>query len=166
MVFDNLTAQEVLVEVEVDFGSGNAFVPQHLLYGTQVGTILEQVRGKGVSQGVGAHTLRYATKLASIAHNVENHGATEATATAVEKKKVLLAGLDIEQCPHGKVVFNLGNGLLRDGHQPQLAALALDTNIFIAQIELRQAQTHQLRDPQSATIHHLDNGAIALSLVT
>ena len=41
------------VDVGVDFGGENGFVPQHLLHHAQVGTVLHKVCGKGVSEGMG-----------------------------------------------------------------------------------------------------------------
>ena len=42
----------VSVEMGVDFGGGDAFVPQHLLHGTEVGAALHEVCGERVAEGV------------------------------------------------------------------------------------------------------------------
>ena len=49
----HLLAQEAPVEMGVELGGGYAFVAQHALYGTQVGTAFKQMGGKGVAQGGG-----------------------------------------------------------------------------------------------------------------
>lgn len=46
MVFYNLTAEHMAVDVSIDFRSSNAFMPQHALDGPQVGTSFQQVSSK------------------------------------------------------------------------------------------------------------------------
>ena len=41
----------------IDFGSTDAFVSQHSLDGAQIGSTLQQVGGKAVSEGVGRNGL-------------------------------------------------------------------------------------------------------------
>lgn len=43
------------IYVHINFGSGNAFMPQHLLYGSKIGTIFEQMSGKGMPEGMRAN---------------------------------------------------------------------------------------------------------------
>ena len=52
-VLQNLISKKAAINVGIDFGSTNAFVPQHGLNGAQVGSALQQVGGKAVSEGVG-----------------------------------------------------------------------------------------------------------------
>ena len=49
MVGEDLVAQAGAVNVNIDFGSGDALMTQHLLDGSQVGSALEQMSGKGVA---------------------------------------------------------------------------------------------------------------------
>ena len=51
-VLQNLFAEEALIQVGIDFRRRDALVPQHHLYGSQVGAALQQVGGKGVAEGV------------------------------------------------------------------------------------------------------------------
>lgn len=46
VVAENLLAQAGAVDVYINFGGGDVFMPEHLLYRTQVGAALEQVGGK------------------------------------------------------------------------------------------------------------------------
>ena len=66
VVGEYLAAQQGIVEMYVDFGGGDAFVAEHLLYGTQVGASFEQVGGKTVAQGVGADVFLNAAGLAPV----------------------------------------------------------------------------------------------------
>jgi hypothetical protein len=40
------SAQEIFVQMGINFGSGDRTVSQHFLYGTQIGAIFEQMRSK------------------------------------------------------------------------------------------------------------------------
>ena len=48
MVGNDRFAQEPLVEVRVQLGCGDAFVPQHILHRAQIGAAFDQVRCKGM----------------------------------------------------------------------------------------------------------------------
>jgi len=47
-------AQVLVVEVRVDFGRDDVFVPQHLLHLPDRSAAFEQMRGERVAEGVGA----------------------------------------------------------------------------------------------------------------
>ena len=57
VVLEDFVAEAGAVDVDVDFGGSDAFVAQHLLDGTQVGSAFEQVGGKTVAQSVRADDL-------------------------------------------------------------------------------------------------------------
>ena len=59
---NDFLAQTHTVDVCIDFGGGDTLVPKHHLYDTQIGAAFEQMGGKGVAKGVGAHVLLYAHK--------------------------------------------------------------------------------------------------------
>ena len=52
MVFQNLFAEELPVDMRIDFGGSNFLMSQHLLDGAQVGSAFQQVCGKGMAEGV------------------------------------------------------------------------------------------------------------------
>jgi hypothetical protein len=55
VVLNYLAAEEISVEVGVDFCGGDFFVSQHCLDGAEVGSTFQQVGGEGVAEGVGAY---------------------------------------------------------------------------------------------------------------
>ena len=59
MVIEDFAAQRRTVDVHIHLGGGYRLVPEHLLYGTQVGSALKQMRGKAVAQGVRTHRFLY-----------------------------------------------------------------------------------------------------------
>ncbi len=57
METDDGLSQVFTVQVGIDFGGDDRFVPQHLLYSPQIGTTFHQVGGKGVPEGMWTHRL-------------------------------------------------------------------------------------------------------------
>ena len=84
----------VSVEMGVDFGGGDAFVAQHLLYGTEIGAALHEVRGERVAEGVRTDGLGDAGGCSQRLDNQENHFAGKLAATTVEEHDVLAPFLD------------------------------------------------------------------------
>ena len=64
------------------------FVSKHALYGSQVGSSLEQRGGKRVAEGMGTDGFVDAILLGEFFHDKENHLACEACASAVEEDGV------------------------------------------------------------------------------
>lgn len=48
MVTQDFIAKMRIVEVEIDFGCGDALMPEHLLYGTEICSAFEQMGGERV----------------------------------------------------------------------------------------------------------------------
>ena len=97
MVLQYFAAQVGGFEVGVDLGGAYALMAEHGLNGPQVGTALEQNRGKGVAQGVRLNGLLDARSHGLPLDHDEYHGAREVMAAPVEKHVVFLAGLDGHQ---------------------------------------------------------------------
>ena len=66
MVLYNLGAQAVSIDVGVNLGSTYVFVAEHALDNAQVGASLEQVRSKGMAQGMRTDGLRDAGLLSQL----------------------------------------------------------------------------------------------------
>ena len=77
------------VDVGVDFGGENALVSEHLLDGPQVGSVLDQMCGEGVAEGVGRYFLGDAGLFALAFDHQEYHLAAQFTAAPVQEKDVL-----------------------------------------------------------------------------
>ena len=82
--------------MNVDFGGGDAFVAEHLLYGTEVCAPFEEVCGEGVAKGVWTDFFAYPCKFGKLLDDIENHYACQSASTAVEKQYVFFARFDIE----------------------------------------------------------------------
>ena len=75
-------AQELAVDVGVELGGAYAFVAKHGLYGSEVGTALEEVGGEGVAQGVGGDGTSDAGTGSKHLYGVEHGDAREVLAAA------------------------------------------------------------------------------------
>ena len=77
VVVEDFFAQAGAVDVDIDFGGGNAFMPKHLLDGTKVGSAFKQMCRKGVSQCVWADFTFDAGKVGKLFYDFENRNATD-----------------------------------------------------------------------------------------
>lgn len=83
MVLQNLLAQELPVDMRVDFGSSNVLVSQHLLDGAQVCSALQKVCGKGMAESVRTDFLMDTCQFGLLLDDEEYHHAGERSATPV-----------------------------------------------------------------------------------
>ena len=73
------------VEVRIDLGCGDAFVPQHFLYGPQVGPAFHQVCGKGMAQGMRGEILVNASFLCQLFQHQKDHNPAEFATPPVQE---------------------------------------------------------------------------------
>lgn len=113
VVEEDFLAEAGVVDVDVDFGCGDAFVAEHLLDSSQVGSPFEQMCGEGVAQGMGRYGFAYACGFGKPANHDEHHLTGQRAATAAEKHDVACLGF----LGHGSTA-PLGVGFYRvDGHR-------------------------------------------------
>lgn len=70
-------------------------------------------------------------------------------ATAVEKHIILLARFDLHLLPFLEPQLQFMDGTVGDRHEPFLVTLADDADEVFIEVEIRQFEVRQLRDPQS-----------------
>src|SRR5207302_4270531 len=71
----------------VELGRGEVGVPEHLLYGAEVGAALEQVRGEGMTQEMRVHALRLeAGGRRELPHDQERAGSGAGPALGVQEQ--------------------------------------------------------------------------------
>ena len=66
--------QMLAVYMHVHFRSGNALVPQHLLDGPEVGTIFQEMGGKGVPKSMRTDVLLQSNGFGQALYNGKDHG--------------------------------------------------------------------------------------------
>lgn len=94
MVLFQRTAQILPVEMRVDFGGGNAFVAQHFLYGAKIRAAFHQVRGKGMTEGVGGNDLVDARFFDEVFDDQKDHDPGESPAAPVQEQNVFFTFLN------------------------------------------------------------------------
>lgn len=77
-----------LADMGIDLGGENAFVPQHFLHDTEIGTVLYEMRGERVAEGVRGYLLGNAGKHCIMLYHIEDGNPAELRAAAVEEKDV------------------------------------------------------------------------------
>ena len=96
-VLQNLISKKAAINVGIDFGCTDTFVSQHSLDGAQVGSALQQVGGKAVSEGVGRDYLLYA-RLFGVDLDVMEHCDARQVLLArrADKDIILFARFDVD----------------------------------------------------------------------
>ena len=74
----DFASQHVAVNVHIDFCSRYAFVPQHTLNGPKVGPSFEQMRSKGVAEGMRTDIFLNANCLCLLFNQMKNHNTPNA----------------------------------------------------------------------------------------
>ena len=83
------------VEMYIDLRRSYRLMPEHLLYGTQIGPTLEEMGGEAVTECVGRYGAFHAGLYGEVAYDIKYHDAGEMTATAVQEHEGFFAGLGI-----------------------------------------------------------------------
>lgn len=78
--------------MRIYLSGSNAFMSQHLLYGAEVGAPFHQVRGKGMTKGMGGDILFYTCQPHQVLQQQKDHLPAERAASSVEKEDILIAG--------------------------------------------------------------------------
>ena len=137
---------------------------QHGLDGPEVGAAAKQGRGKAVAQRVGRDGLLDAGLLGLPLYHDENHRAGEVGAAAVEKHVVFLTGFNLELAPVVEPELELMDGIVADGNESFLPALALHADELLLEEEIGELEVDQFADAQSAGEEYLNDGLVALAL--
>ena len=166
MTCQNLFSEHLLIDFCVDFGGGNLLVSEHHLNGSEVGSSLKQMGGKGMTEGVRADLFRN-TCFGTVAfHDIEHHDAAQLASKAVEEHVILESVLDIEFITEGEAVVNLTERRFGYGHDALLASFAKDRDISLLFIDVGEPQLNQLRHAQPTRIESLEDCPVALSIAS
>lgn len=145
----------------IDLGGHNRLVTQHLLNGTEVGSTIDQMGCKGVTQGVGANDLSYANRLCRDLYNVKDRDAGEVVTEAVEEDIVLTMRGYGKFVAAPEIGFDKLFGLGTDGNQTLLLTFAKNLNIVLVEMEIAHLEVGKFRNAESAAIESLYDGTVA-----
>jgi hypothetical protein len=85
---NDFPAQKLPVYMRVNFRSRDALVPEHHLYGAQIGAPLEQMRGKGMAHGMRAYILADPRNLRLLLYDMKDHHTSQSRTTPVQEKRI------------------------------------------------------------------------------
>lgn len=165
MVTQNIVAQELLIEVRINFGSGNAFVSQHFLNSAQIGTAFHKVCSKGMAERVWAQVLFYSCPFCQVFDDVEHHLPGDGPAALTEKDHVFVMFSDVDPAAVMRYIqADELQGRTPDGDEPLLIAFSDHTDKPFLRMQIGELERHQFRHTQSATIQRFKHGHIAFAL--
>ena len=133
---------------------------EHLLDSTQIGSPLEQMSGKRVTQRVRRDILTDAGSLGETFDYLKRSLPCEFAAAAVEKEDIFGTRFHI----HARTVLH-PFGYLLHRHHTLLIPLASHYEKSLIGIHLRNLESDKLADTKSAAIHHLNHSTVALTLL-
>ena len=165
MVLEHRFAEVLYVEVGVYLGGGKVLVPEELLDDAQVRAVTEQVGGKRVAERMRGDVLVDARSGAEPLDDGEDHCPRQLLPAPVHERPIGMLRRDI---PMRALRHPIAEPLLRHGgdrHKALLAALALDEHVALAAVHVGQFEVHQFGHAQPAAVQHLDDGAVAVTLV-
>ena len=148
------------VDVGIDFRREDGLVPQHFLHDAQVGTVLDQVGGEGVAEGVRGDFFPDAGEQRLLLDQIEDGHPAERAAVFVEERHVVegrfrrlrtrLEVLRESVCRH-----------FPEGDQPLLVALAHHAHEAFREVDLRDQQAAGFGDAQTAAVEDFEDRAVA-----
>lgn len=157
--------QVIPIEMGVDLGGGDAFVSQHFLDGTQVGTTFDKVGGKTVPEGVRADVFLEPDTLNLFFDDEKYHHAAEFFAPFVEKDKLFVAfgRLDMD-ADVLDVDAEVLQGIPADGDEALLVPLADNPQKADVGEDLAGLEVREFRYPEPRTVEDFEHGAVAVAL--
>ena len=112
------------VDMGIDLSGHDRLMPEHFLYGPQVGTGFDHVCRKRVPEGMRTDLFHYTCFTGKIPDDREYHCSGEFSSPAVQKHYIFV--IDYRKPLSVNLIkINLLKGLFADRHKPLLIALAL-----------------------------------------
>ena len=106
-----LLAQAGAVDMGIYLGRSDALMPEHCLNHAQIGTALEQMRCKRVTEGMRTHILLYSSLMYQLFDKMEHHYARKAFLQSLANKNIVfVARLYRYHIPVEEVCFKLSYG--------------------------------------------------------
>src|SRR5690554_5481698 len=153
MKFQHSFPEQFIVQMGINLCRCNAFMTEHELNGPYVGTVSEQMGGKGMSEGMRTYVFADARLLCKFFYDYENHHPTEFLSSAVQKNKVLKFLLDFRMHPDFILIkINNFDGIIRDRNQSLFVSLACHPDEIFFEKQIREFQFCKFRHPQTTPV--------------
>lgn len=147
-------------DVSVQLGRTEARVTKHLLYRTQVGAAVEQVRCRGVPQGVGSGGA--AAGQVGEQRGDELVDGSRADAPTARTEEDRRGGVGDEFVTMGLVVDDRATGGGTEWHDALLRSLADDPNGETTEVDVARVESHDLADAKSGGIEQFHDREVAV----
>jgi hypothetical protein len=145
-------------DVRIPLGRRQAGVTQELLYSSEVGSSLEQVRGKRVAQRVRSDPLLACQSNHLASDEPSNRSICQSTTVSIDEHRIRLRG---PLATHSEIVFDGSVSGSTEWHEPLFPSLAQESDKTARRIELGQIESHEFGAPRPRRIEQLENGAAA-----
>ena len=161
-MLQDFLSEVALVDVHIDFGCADVFVPEHGLDGSQICPSFQKLRGKTVAESVRADVFPY-SRFLGILFNIDEEGypAEVFASTKRDEDIVVFARFYCDTLSDNKPLPQLLDGILADGNQSFLPPLTMNADITLFEIEFAQLQVDQLADSQPTTEQYFYDGEVA-----
>ena len=158
------TSSETIRKDIIELEDSKIIKKEHGLYGTEVGTALEEVGGEGVAQGVGGDGAGDAGTGGQHLYGVEHGDAREVLAAAErEEEVVVLARFGGDVATVVEPELQLAHGTGRHGHETLFGAFAYDVEEGVGGVDVGEGEVAEFADAQTAAVKKLDDGAVAVA---
>lgn len=138
------------IYMSVNFCGKDAFVPEHLLYYPEVGSVLKQVGGERMSESMRRYLFPYAGGQRLLFDHIEHRHAAQRFAETVEEHEILISvtrfGTYFEIC-----IQSIG-GYLSQWNQTLLVTFSDDTYEPFLTENVGQPELTGLTDAQTASV--------------
>ena len=153
--------EPALVNVSINLRCRDVSVTEHLLDDAKIGAIIQEVRRKTVSQGVGCDVFGDSSMACVLLDEMPNRLATEWTAARGQKHFGAIAAILADQGTRLlKIALYPADRLFADRHDPLLAAFADSPQESGFKINFAQCQFRSLADAQARCIHQFEHGFV------
>ena len=148
------------VDVGVDFRGEDGFVAEHFLDDAEVGAVLDEVRGEGVTEGVRGDFFADAREQRLFLDEIENGHPAQRAAVFVEEGDVVEGRLGGRRA-RGEVGAEGVGGELAEGDEALFVAFADHAHEAFLQVDVGDQQAAGLGDAQAAAVEDFEDGAVA-----
>src|SRR5690606_21633344 len=100
MIFQHSFSDHRIVQMSVNFGSGNAFVPKHHLDGTKVGSVFQQMCSKRMSESMRTDFFANSGFFGQLFDDGKNHHSRKFFSSSVQEKIIFKAFLNGNMHPN------------------------------------------------------------------
>jgi hypothetical protein len=140
------------MDVRVDFGRPDAGMAQENLHGPKVGPPLDQMGGEGMPDPVGVHGLSEAGPAGPMPKPLPDGDPREGPPPAVEENGRFPGRWGPARPYRRQIGLQMGSGLPPDGEPANPTALAPAQETAFREVQVVQAETDQLGDPETRRI--------------